>query len=131
MKGVNNGSVADAIYDSCENKFPKKEETKSVDVPPHVLGDLESKFEHPYAGAFADIYYDLECNDVFAKKIIPPKKSYGRGPKVLVIATLKNTFKPKFGVTAYPDGNEYAEIEIGTGDVYKISGQCIDLMPLD
>ena len=80
---------------------------------------------------FADIYYDLECNDVFAKKIIPPKKSYGRGPKVLVIATLKNTFKPKFGVTAYPDGNEYAEIEIGTGDVYKISGQCIDLMPLD
>ena len=43
MKGINNESVADAIYDSCENKFPKKEENKRVDIPPNVLDDLEDK----------------------------------------------------------------------------------------
>ena len=48
MKGVNNGSVADAIYESCENKFPKKEENKRVDIPPNVLADLEGKFEFLY-----------------------------------------------------------------------------------
>jgi hypothetical protein len=79
-------------------------------------------------------YYDFECAEILVNKIknIKNSKSSLFGPKFLVIATLKSVYKLKYGVTAHPAGyNEEAELEVGVADSYAISGQCVDLMPLE
>jgi hypothetical protein len=79
-----------------------------------------------------EMYFEFECNDVLINKIKSNQKERGlfSGPEFLVIATLKNVYKPKFSITAERGDFENAYLAFGTSDVYKISGQCVGLMSL-
>jgi len=76
-----------------------------------------------------EIYYNLECNEELVNKIKGLQKNrskWGRGEVLFaIIAQLKNVQKIKFVIE--PSGEE---VSVETGDLYSISGQCIDLIKI-
>lgn len=75
----------------------------------------------------AKIRYELECSEEQTKKIVenPIDSS---GDRYAVIAAITDIRRPKFSVRAFGVGENEAEIEVESSDIFIARGRCLDLV---
>lgn len=72
-------------------------------------------------------HFELECTSEQAKRLIKnPTEMFAND--YAIIAHIRNVCKPTFAVKPYPTGNEEAEVEIETSDVFLATGECLDFL---
>jgi hypothetical protein len=73
-----------------------------------------------------DIYFTLECNAEQVNKLTT--QSSGPDDEYAIIADVTAVRKLKFNVSAFPKGEEDAELDLNTSDAFTAEGKCLALL---